>query len=587
LNQYTARTNSHYLSVEGTSTNATVKVYETGSSEVAATRKDDYFFRDWNPSGTTASDYPEINVKEGTTVTSTGNAWIPKTTETPITYDFNGNLTQDALWVYTYDHENRLIKMEETTGTGSAAAAGFPDTTITFLYDYLGRRVEKKVMRGATTESKLRFVWQGWMLVAELDDKTNNNTLAKTYIWGPDISGSFGGAGGNGGVLLVKDHVVNEMFYPAYDMQGNVYGLIDMSGNLDAAYEYDPFGKLIRSSGTRKNSMSLLYGTKYTDMETGLIYYGHRYYDPNQGRFINRDPSGESGGINLYGMVRNNLVNAVDFLGLNYTDLINSDISSDDDEEEYYDDDIFGLEGFEVMEDINYAQEDFDDMMLEQRLREIDEREFYEATGIELELWEFYESDEGGNSPGNGDDRPIENKEDNCATTAFAGLGANAALVLGFDRNVDLAVSWGPEAKDWDIGIIQSTAVSGGIIGGLDIHGGMAEGNVQDQKGYYSYVSGSGTGAWGTGAFNAEESFGAALVNVGKFLTADDSTEYSGSFITFSPGTSSPGATIGVGHANPDSVQGLLGSLKDFGDSANKMLKDFYGNKGIYEKCAK
>ena len=59
--------------------------------------------------------------------------------------------------------------MEETTGTGSAAAGGFPDTTITFIYDYLGRRVEKKVVRGSTTETKLRFVWQGWMLVAELD----------------------------------------------------------------------------------------------------------------------------------------------------------------------------------------------------------------------------------------------------------------------------------------------------------------------------------------------------------------------------------------------------------------------------------
>jgi RHS repeat-associated protein len=126
-------------------------------------------------------------------------------------------------------------------------------------------------------------------------------------------------------------------------MQGNVYGLIGIEdvpaifdydqGDLVAEYEYDPFGKLIRGSGTRKDSMSLLYSTKYTDMETGLIYYGHRYYDPNQGRFINRDPIGEAGGINLYGMVRNNLVNAVDFLGLNLTDLINSDISSTDEEE--------------------------------------------------------------------------------------------------------------------------------------------------------------------------------------------------------------------------------------------------------------
>ena len=312
LNQYTARTNHGFLLVEGTSTNATVKVYETGSTEETATRKNNYYFRDWDPDTTsTASDYPEINIKEDTRVSDTKNAWIPVVSESP-TYDAKGNLTADALWSYTYDEENRLIQMTETS---AAATAGFPDTTITFKYDYLGRRVEKKVVRGTTTETHLRFVWRGWLLVAELN-AASNNALVKTYTWGPDISGSFGGAGGNGGVLMVEDHEADEKFFPAYDAQGNVTGLIDTAGNLDAAYEYDPFGKLIRYAGTRTASMSLLYGTKYLDMETGLIYYGYRYYDPRQGRFINRDPIGEEGGINLYGFVDNSPVNAIDYLGL-------------------------------------------------------------------------------------------------------------------------------------------------------------------------------------------------------------------------------------------------------------------------------
>ena len=317
LNQYTARTNHGHLLVEGTSTNATVKVYETGSTEDTATRKNNYYFRDWDPDTTsTASDYPEINIKEGTRVSDTKNAWIPAVSESP-TYDANGNLTGDALWSYTYDEENRLITMTETS---AAATAGFPDTTITFKYDYLGRRVEKKVVRGTTTESHLRFVWRGWLLVAELN-AASNNALVKTYTWGPDISGSFGGAGGNGGVLMVEDHNADEKFFPAYDAQGNVTGLIDTSGNLDAAYEYDPFGKLIRYAGTRTTSMSLLYGTKYLDMETGLIYYGYRYYNPRQGRFINRDPIGEEGGLNLYGFVGNSPTNWVDYLGLEWVDV--------------------------------------------------------------------------------------------------------------------------------------------------------------------------------------------------------------------------------------------------------------------------
>lgn len=50
--------------------------------------------------------------------------------------------------------------------------------------------------------------------------------------------------------------------------------------------------------------------------QTGLVYYGHRYYSPNLGRFINRDPIEEQGGINLYSFVGNNAVNSWDYLGM-------------------------------------------------------------------------------------------------------------------------------------------------------------------------------------------------------------------------------------------------------------------------------
>jgi len=50
----------------------------------------------------------------------------------------------------------------------------------------------------------------------------------------------------------------------------------------------------------------------YTDLETGLLLLTHRFYDPNMGRFLTRDPLGYRGGINLYGYVRNNPVNGSD-----------------------------------------------------------------------------------------------------------------------------------------------------------------------------------------------------------------------------------------------------------------------------------
>ena len=50
--------------------------------------------------------------------------------------------------------------------------------------------------------------------------------------------------------------------------------------------------------------------------ETGLVYYGRRYYQPSNGRFLGRDPKQEKGGLNLFGFCSNNAVNRWDYLGM-------------------------------------------------------------------------------------------------------------------------------------------------------------------------------------------------------------------------------------------------------------------------------
>jgi len=62
------------------------------------------------------------------------------------------------------------------------------------------------------------------------------------------------------------------------------------------------------------------------DATSGLYYYGFIYYNPSTGRWPNRDPIGETGGLNLYGMVNNNPVNKWDYLGL--CDCRNCDVES-------------------------------------------------------------------------------------------------------------------------------------------------------------------------------------------------------------------------------------------------------------------
>jgi RHS repeat-associated protein len=56
----------------------------------------------------------------------------------------------------------------------------------------------------------------------------------------------------------------------------------------------------------------LRFSTKFTDNESGLLYYGHRYYNPSTGRWPNRDPLGERGGKNLYNFVSNNPQGIID-----------------------------------------------------------------------------------------------------------------------------------------------------------------------------------------------------------------------------------------------------------------------------------
>ena len=62
--------------------------------------------------------------------------------------------------------------------------------------------------------------------------------------------------------------------------------------------------------------MPFRFSTKYQDAETGLLYYGYRYYDSLTGRWLSRDPIEEYGGNNLYGFVGSDALNYVDRLGL-------------------------------------------------------------------------------------------------------------------------------------------------------------------------------------------------------------------------------------------------------------------------------
>ncbi len=89
-------------------------------------------------------------------------------------------------------------------------------------------------------------------------------------------------------------------------------------GSRRVSYQYGPFGETLRMSGPAAEANPFRFSTKYFDAETGLYYYGYRYYSPELGRWPNRDPIGEKGGFNLFSSFNNSSIQYYDERGLTF-----------------------------------------------------------------------------------------------------------------------------------------------------------------------------------------------------------------------------------------------------------------------------
>ena len=111
-------------------------------------------------------------------------------------------------------------------------------------------------------------------------------------------------------------------YYAIKDHQNTVIALVDETGSVVESYEYDAWGrtKVFDAFGTELTASP--YGNRYCfqgreiDWDTGLIYFRARWYNPETGRWLSKDPIGIAGGLNLYVFCGNNPVNFIDPLGL-------------------------------------------------------------------------------------------------------------------------------------------------------------------------------------------------------------------------------------------------------------------------------
>ncbi|MCZ7592120.1 MAG: RHS repeat-associated core domain-containing protein [Kiritimatiellae bacterium] len=163
-------------------------------------------------------------------------------------------------------------------------------------------------MNGETNRS----LYHEWPV---LEVRDGENSRLETHTHSRDLSGAIGGVGGIGGILSVAHTGESEPWrYYHADGNGNIVLLTDKDEEETARIEYDPFGRVLIN--TASQPVRYQFSSKEVDSAVGLNYYGYRYYSPELGRWINRDPVEERGGINLYSFIVNSPLSHADYLGL-------------------------------------------------------------------------------------------------------------------------------------------------------------------------------------------------------------------------------------------------------------------------------
>jgi RHS repeat-associated protein len=229
-----------------------------------------------------------VGQTDGTTVTAfTVNAvdQYAQADGAALRYDGNGNLIEDAAWLYGYDFRNQLVR----------AVRKQDGHEIERVYDCFGR------LQAEREAGTLRlFLLDGHEPIEEYEG--DGLALARSTIFDPTL-----------GEALLTSGAGRDSF-PLCDVRHSVRYLFDRSGKRNF-YIYDPFGGLLQSL-TPTDENPFRFAGKRAIGETGKLDFVYRAYDPALGRFLQRDPMGYADGPNLYVFVRNNPLAFSDPLGL-------------------------------------------------------------------------------------------------------------------------------------------------------------------------------------------------------------------------------------------------------------------------------
>lgn len=216
---------------------------------------------------------------------------------------------------YRYDAHGRLVSKREGAQSdlqlewddrhnliGATRIDGTQTTCARYIYDPFGRRIAQRDERGETW-----FAWDGDRLLREDDGTTRTVFVYEPESYVPMAQ-----------VRAAREEEAMLAYYHC-DQAGIPRELTDAQGEVVWEGAYSGWGQLTAGAAPSSHGewrQPLRMQGQYFDEMTGLHYSRHRYYEPESGNFISKDPLGLVGGTNLYIYPRDPAL-LIDPLGLN------------------------------------------------------------------------------------------------------------------------------------------------------------------------------------------------------------------------------------------------------------------------------
>ena len=255
-------------------------------------------------------------------------------------YDAADNRTElnmvniNEILTYSYDDADNITERFLDTGSG-------PVSIETFTSDDDGNMLTR-VSGGVTTT----YTWSDFNRLASISTSDNSKTQEHTFgvngfrrkkkdknnVETTEYAGGLATAVSKStaetvtylmahGLVGFERSSDGKMFYFLTDALSSVRDVVDDAGSVKASYEFSEYGAKISPPNTNgvESDKTFVGGLSVQDevADTGLMMMGHRFYDESGGgRFINRDPIGFSGGLNLMEYSRSSPITHTDASGL-------------------------------------------------------------------------------------------------------------------------------------------------------------------------------------------------------------------------------------------------------------------------------